>query len=86
MLPQTQNISAETLTELATISPGGRYSWETKATAAQLYNQTGNMRLVSEQIGVPYDTLCDWKKSTWWGSIMDEIKIAKKAKQNAKTK
>lgn len=84
MLPQTQNLSPALLTELANLPANGRYSWEHKATAAQLYNQTGNMRLVSDQTGIPYDTLCDWKKSSWWGSIMDEIKIAKKAKQNTK--
>ncbi len=81
---ETQNLSPALVQELSVLPSNGRYTWEQKADAAQRWNQTGNMRLVSEMTGVPYDTLMDWKKSTWWSSILDELKIAKKAKQGSK--
>lgn len=63
---------------------GSRYTWEEKADAAQRYMLNGNMRLVSEMTGIPYQTLCDWKKSEWWGSMMDEIRLMRKAKTGTK--
>jgi len=61
-----------------------RYTWEEKAEAAKLYMLSGNMRIVAENTGVHYDTLCDWKKSDWWPTLIDELKMAKKAKSGKK--
>ena len=63
---------------------GVRYTWEEKAAAAQHYMLNGNMRLVSDLTGVPYDTLCDWKKSDWWLTLIEEIKLTKKTKTGNK--
>jgi hypothetical protein len=61
-----------------------RYSWQEKANAATLYMVNGNMRLVSELTEIPYPTLVDWRKAEWWGTLIEELKSAKKAKMGAK--
>lgn len=61
-----------------------RYSWEEKTEAAKLYMLSGNMRIVAENTGVPYDTLCDWKKADWWPTLIEELKLVKKAKSGKK--
>lgn len=66
------------------IQTTGRYSWEKKVEAASKYMQLGNMRLVSELIEVPYQTIADWRKTDWWKDLCDELKTAKKAKQSQK--
>ena len=68
------------------IQTTGRYSWEKKVEAASKYMQLGNMRLVSELIEVPYQTIADWRKTDWWKDLCDELKTAKKAKQSQKLK
>ena len=60
------------------------YTWADKAEAAKKYMLLGNMRLVSELTGVPYNTLHDWRKQEWWGTLLEEIKAAQKAKRNNK--
>ena len=60
------------------------YTWAEKAEAAKKYMLLGNMRLVSELTGVPYNTLHDWRKQEWWGTLLEEIKAAQKAKRNNK--
>lgn len=60
------------------------YTWSEKAEAAKKYMLLGNMRLVSELTGIPYNTLHDWRKQDWWGNLIDEIRAAQKAKRNLK--
>lgn len=69
---------------LVPVEQSSKWSWSEKADVVSLYMSTGNMRLVSEQRHVPYDTLCAWKKSEWWPTLVDELRLAKKLKQNTK--
>lgn len=60
------------------------YSWSDKTKAVQLYMLNGNMKLVSELTGVSYDTLCDWKRSEWWATVVEELRVAARAKRGTK--
>jgi hypothetical protein len=59
-------------------------SWSEKTKAVQLYMLNGNMRLVSELVGIPYQTLMDWKRTEWWPSLVEELRNAKRAKTGTK--
>ena len=50
--------------------------------AVSRYMLLGNMRIVSEQVGIPYSVLYEWKKSDWWSEMVDQIKRQKKTKTN----
>lgn len=56
------------------------YSWEKRMDVVAKYMLLGNMRVVSEQTGVNYATLMDWKKSDWWPDMVDQIRRQKKTK------
>ena len=56
------------------------YSWEKRMDVVAKYMLLGNMRAVSEQTGVNYATLMDWKKSDWWPDMVDQIRRQKKTK------
>jgi hypothetical protein len=58
------------------------YSWEKKMEVVSRYMLLGNMRVVSEQTGVAYATLVDWKKSDWWPELVDQLRRQKKGKTN----
>ena len=58
------------------------YSWDKRLEVVSRYMLLGNLRLISEQTGVSYDTLCDWKKSEWWPETVAQIKREKKNKTN----
>ena len=60
------------------------HSWEKKTEAVKRYMLLGNMRVVSEQLNVPYETLMDWKKQDWWVQLVEEIRKSRKTKQNNK--
>lgn len=60
------------------------YNWSDKTKAVQLYMLNGNMRLVSEVTNIPYDTLYDWKRQEWWATLVEELRVAAKAKRGAK--
>ena len=66
------------MSSLTTQDPG--YSWEKKMEVVSRYMLLGNMRVVSEQTGVPYPSLIAWKKSDWWPEMVDQIKRQKKSK------
>ena len=57
------------------------YSWTDKTKAVQLFILTGNLRLVAEQTSIPYNQLYDWKKEEWWASLVEELRVAAKAKR-----
>lgn len=61
-----------------------QYSWSDKTKAVQLYMLNGNMKLVSELTNISYDTLCDWKKTEWWATVVEELRAAAKAKRGTK--
>lgn len=46
------------------------------------YMLLGNMRVVSEQTDVPYNTLMDWKSSDWWPDLVQQLKRQKQTKTN----
>lgn len=56
------------------------HSWEKRMEVVAKYMLLGNMRVVSEQTGVQYSTLVDWKKSDWWPEMVDQIRRQKKTK------
>lgn len=75
---------SEDNTQVFPLETQGKYTWSEKADVVSFYMSVGNMRLVSEKKNIPYPTLCDWKKSEWWPTLVDELRLAKKLKQNAK--
>lgn len=60
------------------------YTWETKVDVATRYMMLGNMRLISEQTRIPYDTLLQWKRADWWGDLIEEIRKAKRLDRASK--
>ena len=60
------------------------YTWSEKSEAVKKYMLLGNMRLVAELTGIPYNTLHDWRKQDWWPELYEELKKAAKAKTNNK--
>lgn len=66
---------------LPSISPSA-ISWEKRLDVVSRFLLLGNLRVVSEQTGVSYDTLCDWKRSDWWPDVVEQIKRQKKSKTN----
>jgi len=56
------------------------YQWSDKIKAVQLFMLNGNMRTVSEALGIPYTVLSDWKRSAWWPQAVEELRQARKAK------
>lgn len=44
----------------------------------------GNLKLASEVFNISYDTLSSWKKSEWWGQLVEELRASAKAKRGTK--
>jgi transposase-like protein len=60
------------------IVDGGKRRWsdKQKLEAVQTWLVLGNMSLTSRLIGIPEDTLRQWKGNTeWWGRAVAEIKL-----------
>ena len=60
------------------------YTWTDKSKAVQFYMLLGNLRLVSEKTEVPYKTLVEWKRSSWWPQLVQEMREAKRAQTGTK--
>lgn len=58
------------------------YSWEKRMEVVARYMLLGNMRVVSEQTGVNYPLLCQWKNSDWWPELVQQVKRQKQNKTN----
>ena len=58
------------------------HSWEKRMDVVSRYMLLGNMRVVSEQTGVAYATLAEWKRQDWWPDMVDQIRRQKKSKTN----
>ena len=56
--------------------------WDKRMEVVSRFMLLGNMRLVSEQTGLHYQTLMEWKKSDWWPDLVEQLKRQKKTKQN----
>jgi hypothetical protein len=63
------------------LSPNS-HSWDKRLEVVSRFMLLGNMRLVSEQTKVAYETLMEWKKSDWWPELVDQIKRTTKSKRN----
>lgn len=52
------------------------FEWnnEVKYQAVQMYCQCGNMKMVSDQTKVPYNTVLSWKKTAWWDEMVRAIR------------
>lgn len=57
----------------------GRWTWETKVYAVEVFLETRNLREVVKRIGCSIETLQNWKNSEWWDRTANEIIAAKKA-------
>lgn len=57
-------------------------SWEKRLNCVARFMLLGNMRVVSEQTGVHYNTLMDWKRSSWWPEMVEQLRRQKKQKTN----
>lgn len=56
------------------------HSWQTKMDVVARYMLLGNLRVVSEQLEIPYSTLADWKRSEWWPDMVEQLRRQKKQK------
>lgn len=70
--------------ELTTVSAKEKYPWSVKTEVVTRYMSVGNMRLISEVMNIPYNTLVDWKKEPWWADLVEEVRKAKRSKTNNK--
>jgi len=59
------------------VGPGSKYSDEDRRRAAVEFLVTGNMTLVAKNIGIPRQTLVDWKHSEWWEEVISEVRHEK---------
>jgi len=59
-----------------------KYSLDKKLEVVSLFMLLGNMRVVSEQMNIPYDTLCEWKRSDWWPELVEQVRKQRKNKTN----
>ena len=62
--------------------PAAAYSWDKRLEVVSRFLLLGNMRVVSEQTNVRYETLMAWKKEEWWPELVDQIKRTTKSKRN----
>jgi hypothetical protein len=62
----------------------GRYTWEKKYSAVAIYLQCGSLRETEQQSSVPVPTLENWRKSSWWDDLVNQIQTAQSTKQNNK--
>jgi len=69
---------------MALIERKNKYTWDDKVVVASKFQQLGNVRLVSELTGVPYQTILDWRKTEWWIDLLDELKQIKRSKAGTK--
>jgi Trp operon repressor len=56
--------------------------WSKRMEVVARYMLLGNMRLVSEQMNISYNTLMAWKNSDWWPEMVDQLKRQKQHKTN----
>ena len=51
-----------------------RYSDAQKLEAAKLYLVLGNAALVAATLNIPINTLTNWRGSSWWKNLLDDLK------------
>lgn len=62
----------------------GRYTWEKKYATVAVYLKCGSLRETERNTGVPAVTVENWRKSSWWDGIVNEIKLAQHTQQDNK--
>lgn len=66
------------LSNLGLKEPKGRaWPWEKRIEVVSKWLVLQNMRVVSEQTGVHYEVIKDWKNSDWWDDLVEQIKKTK---------
>jgi hypothetical protein len=58
-------------------SPKDKRKWygdSNKLEAVKLYLLTGNLKLVSASLDIPYITLRSWKGTDWWNGLVKDLK------------
>ncbi len=60
------------------------YSTEQKYDILEKIEVFGNLREVSRQSGIPYNTLLSWKKQDWYHAMMADIRAAARAEMASK--
>lgn len=60
------------------------YSTEQKYDILEKIEIYGNLREVSRQSGIPYNTLLAWKKQDWYHSMMADIRASARAEISSK--
>lgn len=60
----------------------GNHPADVKYSAVQKYLALGNMRAVSELSNIPYPTLCSWKRSDWWGDVVEDIRREERTRRS----
>lgn len=64
------------MTQLTT-QQGKKYPYEKRLEVAQKYMVLGNLRLVADLAGVPYQTVRLWKTQEWWRDLVAEIRATR---------
>lgn len=75
---ETISLPAESIR--GTVASERGHSWQTKMDVVARYMLLGNLRVVSEQLDIPYATLADWKRSEWWPDMVEQLRRQKKQK------
>jgi hypothetical protein len=60
----------------------GRYTWEKKYSVVAVYLQCGSLRETEAQTGVPSVTVSNWKQTSWWEDLANQIKTAEHTQLN----
>jgi transposase-like protein len=53
---------------------GRGYPWDKKVEVVTTFLSTGNLRLTSKLVEVPYETIQQWRKQDWWVELQDQVK------------
>ena len=53
---------------------GSQYTDDQRREAVALYAVKGVASTVSRDMNIPERTICDWRKSDWWDSMLTEIR------------
>ena len=62
----------------------GNWTWDSKVAFAQRLLIHGNMRLASEECGIPLPTVQSWKQAEWFQQLIEEIKLQQKLETSNK--
>ncbi len=62
------------------------YTQNQKLEACKLWILSGNLTQTASALGIPYDTVKQWRYSEWWEKLASEIKAEGRMKMSAKLK